>query len=220
MKVLTESHINISGFASVRERVLLQSRRYFNHQPEELSFDEFGSLLYLANAWFTPFGSTKLHHHNEGIDIVSIIPRGEILHQGTIGEGERVLAGQVQIQRSGEQGFSHNEINPTEHPQPFIQLWFQPEHINQQASFELVDILDNAVTPIYQSFDSQLSILNFNQVQQWQTDQECLLFVYAGQARLQENEESLALERGMLIKAENAEITSTDQFSALILERV
>lgn len=218
MRVLYEEDVDITGFASIRERVLLQSRDFFRHQPSDESFAGFGSLLYLANAWFIASGSTGLHHH-EGVDIVSIIPRGEMLHRGSIGNDERVQVGQVQIQRSGEQGFSHNEINPTDQPQPFIQLWLQPEKIAEQASFDIVDIKSNAITPIYQSFDTQLSILEFNQAQQWQAQSECLVFVYAGTGLLQKGEEVIELKRGMLIKAQQPLISSHDELKALIVEK-
>lgn len=218
MRVLHEGQVGITGFASIRERVLLQSREFFRHQPSDESFAGFGSLLYLANAWFLPNGATGLHHH-AGVDIVSIIPRGEMLHRGSIGNDEQVLAGQVQIQRSGEQGFSHNEINPTDQPQPFIQLWLQPEQIAEHASFDIVDINPNGITPIYQSFDTQLSILEFKQPQQWQAQSECLVFVYAGTGLLQEGEEAIELERGMLIKAQQPLISSNDGLKTLIVEK-
>lgn len=218
MRVLHEEQVDITGFASIRERVLLQSREFFRHQPSDESFAGFGSLLYLASAWFLPNGATGLHYHND-VDIVSIIPRGEMLHRGSIGNDERVQVGQVQIQRSGEQGFSHNEINPTDQPQPFIQLWLQPEQVAEYASFDIVDINPNGITPIYQSFDTQLSILEFSQIQQWQAQSECLVFVYAGMGSLQEGEEVIELERGMLIKAQQPLISSNNGFKALIVEK-
>ena len=218
MRILSEEQVDITGFASIRERVLLQSRDFFRQQTNEESFAGFGSLLYLANAWFTPNGSTGLHHHHQEVDIVSVVPRGEMLHRGTIGNDERVLAGQVQIQRSGEQGFSHNEINPTDQPQPFIQLWLQPEQVSKDASFELVDIQPNTITPIYQSFATQLSILDFQQAKQCQAQGECLVFVYAGTGLLQEGEEVIALERGMLVKAQQVKISTTQALSALVVE--
>ena len=53
MKILDESNIAITEFSSVRERVLLQSREFFQHPVDEQSFSGFGSLLYLANdCWF------------------------------------------------------------------------------------------------------------------------------------------------------------------------
>lgn len=201
MKILHESQIDISGFASVRERVLLHSREFFRHQPEPETFGQFGSLLYLANAWFTSHGSTKLHHHHEGVDIVSVIPRGEMHHEGTIGDGEVVAGNTVQIQRCGEQGFSHNEINPTDQPQPFIQMWFQPDQIDEQASFELVDIAEQGETPVYQSSETRLSVLSAQADWQWQSEHECLLFVYAGSAVVREGNESVEVERGHLIQA-------------------
>ncbi|WP_430460265.1 pirin family protein [Thalassolituus sp. LLYu03] len=133
MHLLHEDQIDISGFASVRERVLLLDRHFFKQVIPDDCFDGLGGCVYLANAWFSPHGSTGLHHHR-GLDIVSLIPRGQILHQGTIGDGVRVNAGQVQIQRDGRQGFSHNEINPTAAVQPMIQLWINPQWTHPGSS--------------------------------------------------------------------------------------
>lgn len=215
MRLLNENEIDITGFASVRERVLLQSRAFFKHQPEEKSFGQFGSLLYLANAWFTPKGATGMHHHHEGVDIVSLIPRGEMQHQGTIGDGERVLGGQVQIQRSGQQGFSHNEINPATEPQPFIQMWLQPEHIAEQASFELMDIQPKGETLIYQSFDTQLSVLNLQGSDSWQAAEKSLIYIYAGSGWLHGASEKIRLERGMLVQIDSPKIENDNQLAFL-----
>lgn len=217
MRVLYEEDVDITGFASIRERVMLQSREFFRHQPSDESFSEFGSLLYLANAWFLPNGATGLHHHS-GVDIVSVIPRGKMLHKGSIGHEECVVAGQVQIQRSGRQGFSHNEVNPTDQPQPFVQLWLKPEHIEEAASFSIIDVQDDAVTPVYQSFNTRLSIMDFKTTHQWQAQGQCLLFVYAGGGELYEGDNSLELARGMLIKAEQPIIKAQSGLSALLVE--
>ncbi len=219
MKILHESQIDITGFASVRERVLLQSREYFRHEPAPEAFGQFGSLLYLANAWFTPYGSTRLHHHHDEVDIVSVIPRGEILHQGSIGNAMKIAAGFAQIQRSGEQGFSHNEINPTDQPQPFIQLWFQPEKINKQASFELIDINSAGTTPIYRSFDTELSALNLGENKSWQCAQECLIFVYAGAGKITLGEMTQPLERGCLVQIQAGAIQALNELKALVFTR-
>lgn len=135
-----------------------------------------------------------------------------------IGDGETVPANTVQIQRCGEQGFSHNEINPTDQPQPFIQMWFRPEHIDKEASFELVAIAEHGVTPVYQSFDTQLSILSAQEELSWQSSNECLVFVYAGTGSLTEADETINLERGHLVKARQPSLQMQAGFKALMVE--
>src|SRR5690606_16543694 len=92
MHILDENTVAISGFASIRERVLLLVRCFFCHVLPDDIFDGCGSCLSFAYAWCSSCGSTGLHYHH-GVDIVSLIPRGQLLHQGTIGAGALVYAG-------------------------------------------------------------------------------------------------------------------------------
>ncbi|MCP5326957.1 MAG: hypothetical protein H7A09_11635 [Oceanospirillaceae bacterium] len=64
MQILNEEDIDISGFASIRERVLIQDRQFFSHNVADACWDGFGGCIYLANAWFKAHGQTGLHHHS------------------------------------------------------------------------------------------------------------------------------------------------------------
>src|SRR5699024_1004151 len=178
MRILTADSLDITGFASIRERVFIQDRRYFSHAVPDACWDAFGPLVYLANAWFLPRGSTGLHHHNQ-VDIVSILPRGTMLHQGSIGEGEVLTAGQAQFQRSGSQGFSHNEINPTTEVQPFVQLWLTPTP-QEPPSYGLLDLNTNGITVIEQRKGFELGMGIWQQANAWHSKQPSLLFLITG----------------------------------------
>lgn len=202
MLLLTENQVPISGFASIRERVLIQDRQYFSHLVADECWDAFGPLVYLANAWLLPRGSTGLHYHSK-VDIVSILPRGTLLHQGSIGDGVTLSAGQVQIQRSGTKGFSHNEINPNSHVQPFVQLWLTPS-AQEDASYEVLHLPDNATTTIVQRKNFQLAVGRWQSCGHWHSAQPSLLYLINGSGEIRTPlGATQTLERGTLVSAKD-----------------
>lgn len=200
MRILNKQDIAISGFAGVRERVLVQDRHYFSHHVADACWDGFGPLVYFADAWFNPRRSTGLHHHNQ-VDIISLLPHGSMLHEGTIGHGETLHAGQAQIQRSGQQGFSHNEINPHHQAQPFLQLWLTP---TEQAlpSYHLVELADNATTVVEQRPGFSLAVGRWHSPQEWHTTQPALLYLFRGEGVVSDAEgNTQALGAGSMVQA-------------------
>ena len=159
MKIVNEEAFEISGFGGVRERVLLLDRATFGagRVPDEC-FDAFGGCVYLANAWFLPGGETGMHHH-DGMDIVSVIPRGRMYHQGSHGAGYNkspnddggnwVNAGQTQLQRDGNKGICHNELNPSDKVQPMMQVWIKPEPGSAAPEYHVLDSEPNGLTCVY-----------------------------------------------------------------------
>ena len=113
MRLLNYDTLDIVGFAGVRERILVMDSRQFGYQKREDTWEGSGQLMYLAHAYFKPGGSTGRHQHSD-IDIVSIVTRGRLYHEGsaevqpgsaaadsTQGLAE-IKAGQVMVQRSGK----------------------------------------------------------------------------------------------------------------------
>ena len=159
MKIVNEEAFEISGFGGVRERVLLLDRATFGagRGPGEC-VDAFGGCGYLANAWFLPGGETGMHHH-DGMDIVSVIPRGRMYHQGSHGTGYNkspnddggnwVNAGQTQLQRDGNKGIRHNELNPSDKVQPMMQVWIKPEPGSAAPEYHVLDSEPNGLTCVY-----------------------------------------------------------------------
>ena len=62
---------------------------------------------------------------------------GNIQHEGSLEHGGVLHAGDVQVQRAGGEGFSHNEINPDDTTNRMIQVWFQPETRGEKAAYRL-----------------------------------------------------------------------------------
>lgn len=154
------------------------------------------------------------------MDIVSLIPRGRILHQGSIGDGEWVNAGQVQVQRDGQQGFSHNELNPAEQVQPMLQLWLNPAPHAQAAEYR-IHTLNEGLTTVYGgdlfAAQMQVDVLSWSAGGQLAVAGESLLYVYAGQGELSAAGHVQNLQRGLLIRAADIHISAAAELGILLV---
>jgi redox-sensitive bicupin YhaK (pirin superfamily) len=148
IEVLHRNDLPLGGFAGLKEHRLVMNSKLFGQQAGSGTWDGIGNLVYLADARFDPEGETRMHHHEE-IDVVSVMVEGQIEHQGTLGEGEILKAGDVQVQRAGGDGFSHNEINPDNSRNRMIQLWVLPEHKGESAEYRLYKTEPSQVTRVY-----------------------------------------------------------------------
>lgn len=125
MQLVTRHDLDLGGFAGLRERIYVMDPRRFGDHTTPGSREGFEQLVYLADAIFLPRGSTGAHDHQQ-VDIISVLVRGHLRHEGSLGHGETLEAGEVQVQYAGAEGFRHNEINPAPHGAHMIQLWMQP----------------------------------------------------------------------------------------------
>lgn len=153
MNILTRDDLPLGGFAGLRERLYVMSPKQFGQQALADTHPGLGNLVYLADAFFRPHGSTGKHFHRN-IDIVTCLIRGRLLHQGSLGDGEILEAGAIQIQQAGETGFDHNEINPDSQLNHMIQLWLRPEQHIKDAGYRTVRPVPDARTRIYGSHDT------------------------------------------------------------------
>jgi hypothetical protein len=76
-----------------------------------MAWSGIGNFVYLADARFVPKGETGMHPHRE-IDVISVMVEGRIAHGGSLEHGQELNPFDVQVQRAGGEGFSHNETNP------------------------------------------------------------------------------------------------------------
>lgn len=228
MRTLDSSVIDISGFAGIREQVLVQDRRYFKRYPADEVRDGFGACVYLAHAYFTPNGSTGLHHH-QNVDIISIFTRGEVAHQGTLGDGERFTPGQVLVQCSGPNGFSHNEINAQAEISGMVQLWCVPSHESaMQQRHEIVNLPVQGLQRIYGgastdpltriASDTQLDIVVLDGTTPLVLEGRCRLYVFDGEAQVTEKQEQVSLPRGSLCDGDD--LTINGRCQVLIQHRI
>ncbi len=148
MRIIRRNKLRRSGFAGLRETRMVMSPRVFRDQVEAGTSSGIGRFVYLADASFLPHGDTRMHAHKE-IDVISIMMAGRIKHEGSMEHGEEMQAGNIQVQRAGGEGFSHNEINPDDSKNRMIQIWVLPETPGEPASYKMFEAADNGRTRIY-----------------------------------------------------------------------
>ncbi len=148
MKIIKRNKLRRGGFAGLRETRLVMSPKIFRGQQEAGTSAGLSRFVYLADACFLPMGDTRMHAHRE-IDVISIMVEGRIQHQGSLGHGEELHPDNIQVQRAGGEGFSHNEINPDASKNRMIQLWVIPETPEQAAAYQLFQAPDNGRMRVY-----------------------------------------------------------------------
>ncbi|MGB5290279.1 MAG: pirin family protein [Lysobacterales bacterium] len=136
MKIIKRNFLRRGGFAGLRETRLVMSPSIFARRREAGTSTGIGRLVYLADARFLPHGDTRMHEHHE-IDVISIMVEGRIKHEGTLEDGQELQVDDIQVQRAGGEGFSHNEINPDDAKNRMIQLWIIPENKGEPASYKM-----------------------------------------------------------------------------------
>lgn len=147
--ILHRDKLTEGGFAGLREHRLVKAPMVFGpHENNDGSWPGLENFVYLADARFKPHGETHMHNHHE-IDVISVIVDGRISHEGSLEHGKDLVRDDVQVQRAGGEGFSHNEINPDENWNRMIQLWVLPEKSGQPADYRVYQPLPGKLTRIY-----------------------------------------------------------------------
>jgi redox-sensitive bicupin YhaK (pirin superfamily) len=148
MNIIRRNELHRGGFAGLRETRLVMNPSVFGRHREPGTSAGIGRFVYLADARFLPRGDTRMHSHQD-VDVISIMVEGRVRHEGSLESGQELPVGHVQVQRSGAQGFSHNEINPDDSKNRMLQLWLLPEESEQDASYQLLEIGGSGRTRIY-----------------------------------------------------------------------
>lgn len=151
MEILHRDSLRLGGFAGLTEHRLVADPRVFG--PDENTSGSWpgkGNFVYLADARFMPHGDTRMHNHHE-IDVISIMVEGRITHQGSLEHGQSLEVNDVQVQRAGGEGFSHNEINPDNKENRMIQVWVLPETPGEPAEYRHYKPKRGELVPIYGS---------------------------------------------------------------------
>jgi redox-sensitive bicupin YhaK (pirin superfamily) len=149
LQKLQRASLKEGGFAGLREHQLVKSPQVFGATTNnDGSWQGIGQFVYLADARFMPHGETRLHDHHE-VDVISIMAEGRLAHEGSMGNGQDLLTNDIQVQRAGGEGFSHNEINPDATWNRMLQLWVLPEQAGQPASYKVYQPQRGEVMRIY-----------------------------------------------------------------------
>jgi len=82
-------------------------------------------------------------HPHENMEIISIPLSGSLAHKDSMGNGETINVGEIQVMSAGT-GIEHSEYNPSEtEASEFLQIWLFPNQLN--------------VTPRYQELANYLN---------------------------------------------------------------
>ena len=149
MEILKRDNLPLGGFAGLKEHRLVKDPAAFGTTAnEDGSWPGIGNFVYLADARFLPHGETRLHKHRE-VDVISVLVDGRISHEGSLQHGRDLTRDDVQVQRAGGEGFSHNEINPDDDMNRMLQLWVLPETAGQAADYKVYQPETGELTRIY-----------------------------------------------------------------------
>ncbi|MDE8603176.1 pirin family protein [Marinomonas sp. RSW2] len=154
MQILSRDSLLLGGVSGIKEHRLVTDSRIFGRHKEPQTWEGLGCMVYLADAQYQPKGESGMHPHSE-IDVISVIVKGRVCHEGSLEHGKDLAAGDVQVQRAGGEGFEHNEINPDNCKNRMLQVWVLPEVKGQRAAYKFYRPKLDGMTRIYGGDESQ-----------------------------------------------------------------
>lgn len=222
-QVLHRDDLKLGGFAGIREHRLVIDPQVFGINTSG-AWPGFGNFVYLADAKFIPNGETHLHPHKE-IDVISVIVEGRIAHEGTLQQGNVIEANQVQVQRAGGEGFTHNEINLDDKENRIIQMWVTPEKAGESADYKSYSLKQGRITRVHGGDDNQdetfssgtvvdVGLVDVNQIVSF--DGEFLAYVTVGEGTL--NGEKVF--NGDLIRGNNLRFLAETDSQIIIVRKI
>jgi len=232
MNILSRDSLQLGGFAGIQEHRLVTDSRVFGSRKKAQAFEGLGNMVYLADARYNPNGESGMHPHSE-IDVISVIIDGRVSHEGSMEHGKDLVAGDVQVQRAGGEGFDHNETNPDNHKNRMLQIWALPEVKGQPAAYKSYTPKLDGVTRIYggsksqsDTFDSHtlIDIVHLKAGKSITLERGQLSYVISGEAVISElkntkKHNSKNLKEGDLIRSRDAKITAIDKLHMVVVSQ-
>ena len=227
MNVLSRKSLPLGGFAGLTEHRLVTDSRVFGSRKAPNTFDGIGNFVYLADAQFNPHGQTHMHPHKE-IDVISIMMKGRVSHEGSLEHGQSLNVGEAQVQRAGSEGFSHNEVNPDSTKNRMLQLWVLPDESGQRAGYKHYTLEANGVTRIYggnkgqsKTFNSQtvIDVVRLSSGEGITFDEEVLAYVSQGKAEFSDENSTFSAQDGDLIRSHKPKITTNSDVEIVVVSQ-
>ncbi len=225
LQKLQRASLKESGFAGLREHQLVKDPKVFGAATNnDGSWQGIGQFIYLADARFMPHGETRLHDHHE-VDVISIMVEGRLAHQGSMGNGQDLLTNDIQVQRAGGEGFSHNEINPDTTWNRMLQLWVLPEQAGQSASYKVYQPQRGEITRIYGgkaeegalfAAKTQIDVALLANAQMMTLEQPFLAYLAQGKGIANDQ----AMEEGDLIQGDCMNFRATNDAQLIVIQAV
>ncbi len=157
-------------------------------------------------------------HGHQNMEIISIVLEGSLEHKDSLGQGEVLHPGEVQVMSAGK-GIQHSEFNSSkELPVHFLQIWVMPEVKNlspayYQKSFPRVERINrlcriagrdnidkDGAIKIHQDADIYLLALEGNATTTFKTRSGRGIFVQVAEGEILVNDSKLAVGDGLLVE--------------------
>lgn len=113
----------------LRSRFSFSFAEYLN--PDKMGF---GALRVINDDAIKPGGSFAMHPHRD-MEIITIITKGAIEHQDSMGNRYVLRAGEVQHMSAGT-GIRHSEANPGDEPLELFQIWIYPQNSGISPNYQ------------------------------------------------------------------------------------
>ncbi len=138
LQKLDRNTIETGGFHGIEQKRLIVNSQYGPRMGvKKGTWEGVGNLVYLADSWFGNGVATGLHPH-KFIDVLTFVVEGTLDHEGSLEHGTTLQALDFQVQKSGKEGFLHNEINKEQPTTRMLQLWLLPEQQEATANLECI----------------------------------------------------------------------------------
>ena len=226
MNIIRRNSLRRGGFAGLRETRLVMSPRIFRGNRESGTSPGIGRFVYLADARFMPLGETRMHAHKE-VDVISVMVEGRIQHEGSLEHGQELHADNVQVQRAGGEGFTHNEINPDDFKNRMIQLWVLPEVSGEPAGYQVFESKANERKRVYggsseqdETFSSRtiIDIAQVNAGGKLKQAGKSLVFMTTGNGTVSAGDESnVSISEGNLVESTDFNFTANGDSKLIIV---
>lgn len=225
MEILNRDSFEETGFAGVREHRLIKDPKVFGPNANlNGSCKGLGNFVYLADARFIPKGGTYLHKH-DNIDIITVMVKGRLTHEGSLGHGQELNLKDVQVQISGGEGFSHDEVNPDNSWNRLIQIWLEPEKSEGPAGYKIFHPCSGKLTRVYGGPDTPdtpfpakttIDIGLLLNSQEISLDKEFIMYIIRGTGKIN----GRRVQPGDLIRADKLNFKASENTHLILVTTV
>jgi redox-sensitive bicupin YhaK (pirin superfamily) len=129
IEVIKSDKRHFSDFGWLKTYWLFSFSNYYD--PHNI---QFGALRVFNDDIVEPGRGFPTHPHEE-MEIVTIVMKGEMTHQDSMGNKAVIKAGDVQRMSAGT-GLTHSEFNFSDEPVHFYQIWIYPDHAGLIPSYD------------------------------------------------------------------------------------